>query len=121
VDPIRFSKRIKVTIEHGHANHLSDDWAATAYWYQSLPSPLAVILPVAQRLPNRPALSVSVQPSEPPAALKDRATEARRAAQARQQVYTEMLDGRTRARAEESDERARLGREQAAKVRDRFQ
>ena len=31
--------RIKVSIEHGHANHLSDDWAATAYWYQTLPCP----------------------------------------------------------------------------------
>jgi hypothetical protein len=28
------SKRIRVTIEHGHANHLCDDWASTAYWYQ---------------------------------------------------------------------------------------
>ena len=38
-DPVRFAHRIRVTIEHGHANHLSDDWASTAYWYQTLPSP----------------------------------------------------------------------------------
>jgi hypothetical protein len=120
VDPVRFSKRIKVTIEHGHANHLSDDWAATAYWYQSLPSPPAVILPVAERLPNRPAMPVSVQPSEPPEALSDRVTQARRAAQARRQAYSDLLEERTRARAEESDERARLGREQATKIRDSF-
>jgi len=51
-DPIRFEKSIKVTIEHGHANHLSDDWSSTAYWYQTLPTskPLS-ILPVERRLP----------------------------------------------------------------------
>ena len=46
-DPVRFEKRLRVTIEHGHANHLSDDWSSTAYWYQTLPTakPLT-ILPV---------------------------------------------------------------------------
>jgi hypothetical protein len=38
-------------LEHGHANHLSDDWSSTAYWYQTLPSPVRTILPVEQRLP----------------------------------------------------------------------
>ena len=37
-DPVRFEKHLKVTIEHGHANHLSDDWSSTAYWYQTLPT-----------------------------------------------------------------------------------
>ena len=52
-DPVRFEKSLKVTIEHGHANHLSDDWSSTAYWYQTLPTskPLT-ILPVEERLPN---------------------------------------------------------------------
>ncbi len=31
VDPIHFSKRIAVTFEHGHANHLSDDWSSTGF------------------------------------------------------------------------------------------
>ncbi|THK34151.1 DUF2961 domain-containing protein [Ensifer sp. MPMI2T] len=53
-DPVRFKNRIRVTIEHGHANHLSDDWASTAYWYQTLPSPKLSILPVEQRLPTPP-------------------------------------------------------------------
>lgn len=53
-DPVRFSERIRVTIEHGHNNHLSDDWASTAYWYQTLPSPVISILPVEQRLPSMP-------------------------------------------------------------------
>ena len=55
-DPVRFSKSIKVTIEHGHANHLSDDWASTAYWYQTLPGPKLSIQPVTERLPRRERL-----------------------------------------------------------------
>ncbi|KAH8805313.1 hypothetical protein F5884DRAFT_798966 [Xylogone sp. PMI_703] len=55
-DPVRFNKKIKVTLEHGHANHLSDDWSTTAYWYQTLPGPKLDILPVEQRLPRRPQL-----------------------------------------------------------------
>ena len=53
-DPVRFDHRIKVTIEHGHANHLSDDWASTAYWYQTLPSPVLTVPPVEMRLPTMP-------------------------------------------------------------------
>jgi Protein of unknown function (DUF2961) len=53
-DPVRFEERIKVTMEHGHANHLADDWSSTAYWYQTLPSPRLNILPVQARLPRRP-------------------------------------------------------------------
>ena len=37
LDPIRFGKSIKVTLEHGHNNHRSDDWSSTAYWYQTEP------------------------------------------------------------------------------------
>ena len=51
-DPIMFNKSIKVTIEHGHNNNLSDDWSTTAYWYQTEPHmKYEPILPVAQRLP----------------------------------------------------------------------
>ena len=35
--PITFEKSIKVTIEHGHANHRSDNFFSTAYWYQTEP------------------------------------------------------------------------------------
>jgi hypothetical protein len=58
-DPVRFEKKLRVTMEHGHANHLSDDWASTAYWYQTLPSKPFGILPVEKRLPLR-----SVNPEE---------------------------------------------------------
>ena len=46
-------KGIGVTREHGQANRRADDWATTAYWYQTLPSPRLDILPVEQRLPRR--------------------------------------------------------------------
>jgi hypothetical protein len=35
--PITFEKSIRVTIEHGHANHRSDNFYSTAYWYQAEP------------------------------------------------------------------------------------
>lgn len=49
-DPIHFKESIRVTMEHGHANHLSDDWASTAYWYQKLPSEGVEIAPVEERI-----------------------------------------------------------------------
>ena len=56
-DPIHFRQSIKVTIEHGHANDLSNDYSSTAYWYQlephAQPSPL---LPAVERLPRPTAL-----------------------------------------------------------------
>lgn len=52
-DPIRFEKSIRVSIEHGHANKLSNDYSSTAYWYQMLPSPAVRKLPpVSDRLPR---------------------------------------------------------------------
>ena len=59
-DPARFEKKIKVTIEHGHNNHLSDDWASTAYWYQTLPSPEITVPPVEDRLPTPPGTRTPV-------------------------------------------------------------
>ena len=52
-DPIYFEKSIRVTIEHGHANDLSNDYSSTAYWYQTEPhKPFPKMLPVEQRLPH---------------------------------------------------------------------
>ena len=52
-DPIMFEKSIKVTIEHGHNNHRSDDYSSTAYWYQVEPhKPFPKLPPVEQRLPR---------------------------------------------------------------------
>ena len=52
-DPIHFEKSIRVTIEHGHANKLSNDYSSTAYWYQTEPhGKFPVLLPVEDRLPQ---------------------------------------------------------------------
>jgi hypothetical protein len=52
-DPIMFQKSIRVTIEHGHANNLWNDYSSTAYWYQT--EPHALFPPMAsvdKRLPR---------------------------------------------------------------------
>jgi hypothetical protein len=52
-DPIRFNKSIRVSIEHGHSNKLSNDYSSTAYWYQQEPhTPFPALLPVEQRMPR---------------------------------------------------------------------
>jgi len=52
-DPVHFRESVRVTIEHGHANHLSHDYSSTAYWYQTEPHALGPRLPeVAARLPR---------------------------------------------------------------------
>ncbi len=50
-NPIRFEKEIKVTIEHGHGNHLANEMSSVAYWYAEKPSAVVVPPPVAKRLP----------------------------------------------------------------------
>lgn len=35
--PIPFTKYMRATIEHGHANHRSDNFYSVAYWYQAEP------------------------------------------------------------------------------------
>lgn len=53
VDPVPFTKSIRVSIEHGTANNRSDDYSSCAYWYQTEPhKPFAPIPPVVGRLPN---------------------------------------------------------------------
>ena len=51
--PITFEKSIKVTIEHGHANHRSDNFYTVAYWYQTEPHAPFPALPAAgERIPK---------------------------------------------------------------------
>ena len=53
VDPIPFTKNIRISIEHGHANNRSDDYSSVAYWYQNEPHcALPPILPALLRVPN---------------------------------------------------------------------
>jgi len=52
-DPIPFTRNIRVSIEHGHANNRSDDYASVAYWYQDEPhKPFSPMPPMKSRLPN---------------------------------------------------------------------
>jgi hypothetical protein len=51
--PITFTKSLRATIEHGHANHRSDNFYSVAYWYQTEPHAQFPALPtVDQRLPR---------------------------------------------------------------------
>lgn len=51
--PVPFEKYFKMTIEHGHANHRSDNFYTVAYWYQRGPHKLRKPLPpVEERLPR---------------------------------------------------------------------
>ena len=49
----RFRKSIRVSIEHGEANALSNDYSSTAFWYQHEPHrPFPTLPPVAERMPR---------------------------------------------------------------------
>jgi hypothetical protein len=51
--PIPFEKYFKMTIEHGTANHRSDNFYSVAYWYQDRPHRKRRPLPpVAERIPQ---------------------------------------------------------------------
>ena len=54
-DPIRFRKRVKWTIEHGHANNFENDYSSVAYWYQKEPHKDFGSFPEAkERIPRLP-------------------------------------------------------------------
>jgi hypothetical protein len=51
--PIPFTKSLRATIEHGHANHRSDNFFSVAYWYQAEPHAEFPHLPsLAERIPR---------------------------------------------------------------------
>jgi hypothetical protein len=51
--PIAFAKSLRATIEHGHANHRSDNFYSVAYWYQAEPHASFPTLPaLEQRVPK---------------------------------------------------------------------
>jgi len=51
--PIPFAKSLRATIEHGHANHRSDNYFSVAYWYQTEPhATLPALPPLEQRIPR---------------------------------------------------------------------
>ncbi len=50
-NPVRFRKEIKVTIEHGHGNHLANEMSSVAYWYAGQPAAAIEPPAVQQRMP----------------------------------------------------------------------
>lgn len=53
LDPICFEKSLRFSIEHGHANKLSNDYSSTAYWYQTEPhKEFPKLLSMEERLPR---------------------------------------------------------------------
>jgi hypothetical protein len=50
-NPVRFNKEIKVTIEHGHGNHLCNEMSSVAYWYAEKPAKAVNVPSVEKRMP----------------------------------------------------------------------
>jgi len=50
-NPVRFEREIKVTLEHGHGNHLGNEVSSVAYWYADKPRPVQDPPPLEKRLP----------------------------------------------------------------------
>ena len=50
-NPVRFEREIKVTIEHGHGNHLCNEMSSVAYWYAAEPGGVMKPPPAARRMP----------------------------------------------------------------------
>jgi len=48
-NPVRFTREVKVTIEHGHANHLANEMSSVAYWYAEKPTRAVKPPPVSKR------------------------------------------------------------------------
>lgn len=65
-DPVIFQQSLRVSIEHGHANTHSNDYASTAYWYQTEPHyEFCAMLPVEQRIPRPDAVLGHANPPGP--------------------------------------------------------
>ncbi len=61
-DPVRFQKSIRLTIEHGHANDMANDYSSVAYWYQQ--EPHAPFPPLPSSKERRPITEYPTIPSE---------------------------------------------------------
>ncbi|NWG13935.1 MAG: DUF2961 domain-containing protein [Acidobacteria bacterium] len=52
-NPVTFTRYMKHTLEHGHANDRGDNWYSVGYWYQDQPyTDFPPLPPVAERIPN---------------------------------------------------------------------
>jgi len=69
-NPIRFQKSIRASIEHGHANHQSNEYSSVAYWYQKEPHKKFGIIPAIQRIPLRQSFSFPEGSRTPPITME---------------------------------------------------
>ena len=107
-----------MTIEHGHANHLCDDWSSTAYWYQLLPTQADMsILPVEQRLPVTPA---PIPAPHPRADLTPEQKKAREAFERRWEEYRPRREAQFRIKEEKARRESALNTAFAAKLREDY-
>jgi len=58
-DPIRFSKSLRASIEHGHDNSLTLDLCTVAYWYQAEPHKPFPAIPAKEKRANMPEIHVN--------------------------------------------------------------
>jgi hypothetical protein len=115
---VRFEERIRVTLEHGHANHLADDWSSTAYWYQTLPGPKLEIPPMEQRLPRRAQVPPTTGLRAPDrAGLDERRAAMVAARDARMDEFEAQRAAWLAERAQATRERQRANAEQARRIR----
>ena len=64
--PIPFTTSFKATIEHGNANHRSDNFYSVAYWYQAEPhAAFPALPPVEQRIPALQSVGGPGNPGTP--------------------------------------------------------
>ncbi|HEX2035265.1 MAG TPA: glycoside hydrolase family 172 protein [Chloroflexota bacterium] len=126
VDPVRFSESIRVTMEHGHGNHSANDWASTAYWYQTLPSKPFGIPSVEQRLPIRlgelgvvPILPPSPVPEPPGGPTEEMRRLSAQHQQKTEQQRAEQAQAAAR-RWEQAQEQSRRNVEHARRLREQW-
>ncbi|KAJ5826342.1 hypothetical protein N7474_003480 [Penicillium riverlandense] len=58
-DPVRFNKKVKVTLESGHANHLRDDWTQHFAWGETHSAQASV--PASEDVPQSEVSSMSAE------------------------------------------------------------
>ena len=116
-DQIHFKKSIKVTMEHGHANHLSDDWASTAYWYQTAPFQGVTIPPVEQRIALKRVQEIP-QASQP--VLNEEMRSAKSKTSERNNAFIQEKEKQIRMNASRTDAASRGNIECAKRIRDSF-
>ncbi len=56
-NPVTFTRYMKHTMEHGHANHRADNFYSVCYWYQTEPyTDFPALPPVRERIPEMKAV-----------------------------------------------------------------